>query len=200
MNILYKLLMLLLAVFDRGARIINNFIARRKCSMPLSSFVYDYRLISINDGSKENIKIGENTRVRGALICLPGGKIQVGDYCYIGENSKIWSDNNNILIQDRVLILHNVNIFNSSTHPLDAEERHRKYRKILESGFPTLDLGGAPVIIEDDVWIACNVVILPGVRIGKGAIIGAGAIVIKDSPPGVLAVGNPAKVVKELKN
>jgi maltose O-acetyltransferase len=52
------------------------------------------------------------------------------------------------------------------------------------------------VIIEDDVWIGGNTVILPGVRIGKGAVIGAGSVVSKDVPPNAIAVGNPAKVVK----
>ena len=53
-----------------------------------------------------------------------------------------------------------------------------------------------PVIIEDDVWIGGRVIILPGVTIGKGSIIGAGAIVTKDIPPYCVAVGVPAKVVR----
>ncbi|WP_279145834.1 DapH/DapD/GlmU-related protein, partial [Clostridium tyrobutyricum] len=55
---------------------------------------------------------------------------------------------------------------------------------------------GKEVVIEDDVWIGEMVCILPGVRIGKGSIIGAGAIVTKNIPKYSIAVGNPAKVVK----
>lgn len=53
-----------------------------------------------------------------------------------------------------------------------------------------------PVIIEDDVWIGRRVIILPGVTIGKGSVIGAGAVVPKSIPPFSVAAGNPAKVVK----
>ena len=53
------------------------------------------------------------------------------------------------------------------------------------------------VIIDDDVWIGARVIILPGVHIGKGAIIGAGAVVAKDVPDYSVAVGNPATIVKK---
>lgn len=54
-----------------------------------------------------------------------------------------------------------------------------------------------PVIIEDDVLIGANAVVLEGVRIGKGAVIAAGSVVTKDIPPGTVAAGTPAKVIKE---
>lgn len=53
------------------------------------------------------------------------------------------------------------------------------------------------VTISDDVWIGANVIILPGVHIGTGSVIGAGSIVTKNIPPSVVAVGNPAKVIKK---
>lgn len=55
-----------------------------------------------------------------------------------------------------------------------------------------------PVIIEDNVWIGSKVVILPGVRIGSRAVVGAGSIVTKDIPPSCVAVGNPARVIRDL--
>lgn len=53
-----------------------------------------------------------------------------------------------------------------------------------------------PIIIEDDVWIGANATILKGIKIGKGAVIGAGSVVTKDVPEYAIAVGNPARVVK----
>ena len=53
-----------------------------------------------------------------------------------------------------------------------------------------------PIIIEDDVWIGANSIILGGVKIGNGAIIGAGAVVTKDVPPRAIVAGNPAKLIK----
>jgi maltose O-acetyltransferase len=55
-----------------------------------------------------------------------------------------------------------------------------------------------PVVIEDNVWIGSKVVILPGVRIGSRAVIGAGSIVTKNIPPRCVAAGNPARVLRHL--
>jgi putative colanic acid biosynthesis acetyltransferase WcaF len=54
-----------------------------------------------------------------------------------------------------------------------------------------------PIIIEDDVWIGAGAFIGPGVRIGQGAVVGARAVVFKDIPPWKVAVGNPARVIKD---
>lgn len=53
-----------------------------------------------------------------------------------------------------------------------------------------------PIIISDDVWIGANVTVLPGVKIGRGAIVGAGAVVTKDIPPYAVAAGVPARIIK----
>lgn len=55
----------------------------------------------------------------------------------------------------------------------------------------------APVNIEDDVWVGANVIILPGITLGQGSIIGAGAVVTKDVPPYTIVVGNPAKAIRK---
>jgi acetyltransferase-like isoleucine patch superfamily enzyme len=54
----------------------------------------------------------------------------------------------------------------------------------------------APIVLEDDVWIGMGVLVLPGVRIGRGSIIAAGAIVTRDIPPGSVAAGQPARVTR----
>lgn len=58
-------------------------------------------------------------------------------------------------------------------------------------------LSKGPIVLEDDVWIGCNALILSGVTIGRGAIVGAGAVVAKDIPPYSIVVGNPARIVKK---
>jgi acetyltransferase-like isoleucine patch superfamily enzyme len=55
-----------------------------------------------------------------------------------------------------------------------------------------------PVIIEENVWIGANAVILPGVKIGKNSIVGAGSIVTKDVEENVIVAGNPARIIKRL--
>ena len=76
--------------------------------------------------------------------------------------------------------------FYTALHPMEIERRNAGY-EIAKS-----------ITIGDNVWIGGNVIVLPGVKIGNGAVIGAGAVVTKDIPAGVLAFGNPCKVVREI--
>lgn len=150
-----------------------------------------------------NISLGNNTVIRGNLMTYPhegGGKIVIGDDCYVGDHTKIWAGEQ-IYIGNRVLISHNCNIFDSTTHPIDKQQRYLHEKEIITTGFPHKlynTLTQEKVWIGDDVWIGCSCIILKGVTIGEGAIISAGSVVTKDVPPNVLVGGNPAKVLKEL--
>lgn len=169
---------------------------QEKCIIGEYSVIYNNNLLISHDGDKNSIEIGKNTHIRGELMTFPGGKIEIGDFSYVSEGSRVWSDTS-IKIGDRVLIAHNVNIFDNQTHPLDPVKRHHQFVHIIQKGFPkNIDLGGKPVVIEDDVWIACNSIILRGVKIARGAVIGAGSVVTKDVPAYAVVAGNPAKVVK----
>lgn len=148
---------------------------------------------------KEKICIGDNCKIRGELLVYPhGGEILIGNDCYIGEMTKIWSAKQ-IKIGNRVLIAHNVNIHDSNDHPLDKNKRHEHYLEIITTGHPKAidSIRKETIIIEDDAWIGFNAIILKGVTIGSGAIIGAGAIVSKDVPPYTIVVGNQ-KIIKSL--
>lgn len=137
--------------------------------------------------SSNHITIKDHSYIRGRLLTYPKGTIKIGKWCYVGLNSEIWSMES-ITIGDNVLISHNVNIHDASAHSLNPQERHLHFKHIIENGHPVEPPPGAlvaPIVIEDDVWINFGVTILKGVRIGKGSIIAAGAIVTKDVPPGV---------------
>lgn len=149
----------------------------------------------------QNIAVGGSTYIKGRLLVYPNyGKIVIGNYCYIGENTNIWSAAE-ISIGDRVLIAHNVDIFDHDTHPLDPLERHEHYKEIITSGHPRrkVNWNEKPVYIKDDAWIGCKAIILKGVTIGKGAIIAAGSVVTKDVNDYTIVAGNPAVVIKEIK-
>lgn len=147
----------------------------------------------------ECIRVGANTTIAGELLVFAhGGEIQLGEWCYVGEGTRIWSASR-ILIGHRVLIAHNTNIFDSLTHPLDAAKRHAHYRAIVSSGHPKdVDLGENAVEIGDDVWIGANCSILRGVTIGAGAIVGTGSVVSHDVPAGLIVAGNPARVIRAI--
>ena len=57
---------------------------------------------------------------------------------------------------------------------------------------------GAPISIGQDVWLGAGVIVNPGIRIGDGSVIGAGSVVTKDIPGGVIAVGNPCRVLRPI--
>ena len=156
------------------------------------------RIINIG-GNSNLIRIGASSIVEGELLVFPhGGEISIGDWCYIGAGTRIWSDTA-IHIGHRVMISHNVNIFDSLTHPVDATARHAQFRQIATVGHPrSIDLGGKRVLIGDDAWIAAGAVVLRGVTIGPGAIVGAGAVVTRDVPAGAIVAGNPARVIRTL--
>jgi acetyltransferase-like isoleucine patch superfamily enzyme len=151
-------------------------------------------------GSRSAIEIGKNTHVRGELLTFAhGGAIRIGEYCYIGEGTRIWSSQQ-VTIGDRVLISHNVNIFDSDTHPIDDPvARHEQFKAIITTGHPAdLCLNEAPVHIADDVLIGCQVIVISGVTIGRGAVVGAGSVVTRDVPEYSVMAGNPAKVVRKI--
>lgn len=129
---------------------------------------------------------------------LDRGVIHVGNCCFLGANTKIWSLTK-VNIGDRVLISHGVFICDSLTHPLDPEIRHQQY--MAKFGFPfprAIELDGQPITIENDVWIAANAVILRGVTIGHGAVVAAGSVVTKNVPPRVVVAGNPSRIVRKI--
>lgn len=141
-------------------------------------------------GDKNGIQVGELSRIRGELLVFKqGGRISVGDHCYIGSGSRIWSAKN-VTIGNRVLISHNVNIHDNISHPLDAEARHRDFMHIFHrEPADTPDLRAESISIGDDAWLGFNVTVLKGVTIGKGAIIGACAVITRDVPDYAVVVG-----------
>ncbi len=90
-----------------------------------------------------------------------------------------------VIIGNGVLLGPYVQIY-TATHPLNPIER------------ASMKEYGKPVEISDNVWIGGNSIICPGVKIGKNSVIGAGSVVVKDIPEGVLAAGNPCKVIKKI--
>lgn len=116
----------------------------------------------------------------------PGAELRVGERFAMSGGSICVAER--VTIGDRVAVGANSTITDTDFHPLRAD---------LRAAHP-LDGTTKPVVIEDDVFIGMNCLILKGVTIGRGSVIGAGSVVTASVPPGVVAAGNPARVVKEL--
>jgi acetyltransferase-like isoleucine patch superfamily enzyme len=156
------------------------------------------RILNVR-GDSDCIVIGAHSVVRGELMTYPqGGRIQIGAWCYVGENSRIWSAAS-VQIGDRVLIAHGVNIFDNLTHPVDHVARHKQIRDIFTTGHPhQTDLDERPITIADDVWIGAGAFLKRGLRIGARAIVAAGSVVTSDVAEDTVVAGNPARVIKSI--
>ena len=115
--------------------------------------------------------------------CYIASETQIGDGSGVGYNCII---NAGVTIGSNVMMGPNVTIYTNNHCTKDVTIPMR-FQGMTEC---------KPVIIEDDVWIGGQVCILPGVRLGIGAVIGACAVVSKDVPPYAVVVGNPGRVVK----
>ena len=172
---------------------------RNLCQAAEATFLPEARIENLASDPLR-ISIGTGTHIRGELLVFRfGGTLNIGQHGYIGENSRIWAGEN-VSIGDHVLISHDVFVTDCNAHELDANERATTYQRIVSIGHPE-EKGSVitkPVRICSHAWINPQCVILPGVSIGEGAIIGAGSVVTEDIPAGVLAGGNPARVLKAL--
>ncbi|MGK3708377.1 sugar O-acetyltransferase [Arthrobacter sp. IK3] len=128
--------------------------------------------------------IGEQSVIRAPLFVDYGKYLTVGARTFINFNLTAL-DVAAITIGDDVQIGPNVQLL-TPTHPLDAEARRDK----LEAA--------QPITIGNNVWLGGGVIVLPGVNIGENTVVGAGSVVTRDLPANVVAVGNPARVIREL--
>lgn len=131
-------------------------------------------------------KTGNNLIIEPPFACDYGYNIEVGENFFANMNCVIL-DGAKVRIGSNVFIAPNVGIYTAG-HPLEAEPRNEG----LEYAYP--------VTIGNNVWIGAGVSILPGVTIGDNAVIGAGSVVTKDIPSNALAVGNPCRVIREIKD
>lgn len=159
-----------------------------------------YTAVTNPSRDPSRLVIGDHVSILGALHLQGPGRIRIGDYTTIRYGSVVQAVDN-VEIGSHVIISHDVTIQDNNNHPTSPRARH----ELSESRFaPELNAWtqseSAPVAIEDHVWIGVNAVILKGVRIGRGSIVGACAVVTKDVPPFSVVVGNPGRVVKSVPN
>lgn len=126
---------------------------------------------------------GDSVWLQPPFYCDYGFNIELGERVYFNFNCVVL-DVCRVRIGNFTLLGPAVQIY-TAVHPLDADERRE-----VEWGMP--------VEIGEDVWIGGGAIVLPGVRIGDRSVIGAGSVVARDIPPGVLAAGNPCRVIRTL--
>ena len=126
---------------------------------------------------------GDSVWMQPPFFCDYGSNIELGERVFFNFNCVVL-DVCPVRIGSFTLFGPAVQIY-TPMHPMDAELRRREEY-------------GKPVEIGSDVWVGGGAIILPGVRIGSRAVIGAGSIVTRDVPEGVFAAGNPSRVIREI--
>ena len=129
-------------------------------------------------------KTGENIIVNAPFWCDYGCNISVGDNFFMNHNCQIL-DGGKVTFGDYVFIAPNC-VFTTAEHALDVEQRNEGLEAAL------------PITVGNNVWIGAGVIVLGGVTIGDNTVIGAGSVVTKDIPSGVIAVGTPCRVMREI--
>lgn len=160
---------------------------REKCA----DLCYEFNMCrpSNTEKQKELIRkiIGQikgNITITAPFYCDYGSNISVGNNFYTNHNVTIL-DGAKVIFGDNVFIAPDC-VFSTAGHPLDVEQRNRGLEIAL------------PITVGDNVWIGTHVSVLPGVTIGSNSVIGAGSVVNRDIPDGVVAAGNPCKVIRSI--
>ncbi len=153
--------------------------------------LYDFNHSRPSEGEKRDgllrallASVGEGAYIEPPLNANWGCHTHVGDRFYANFNLTL-VDDADVFIGDDVMIAPNV-VIATGTHPICPELRARVYQYNL------------PVRIGNRVWIGAGSIILPGVTIGDNSVVGAGSVVTKDIPSGVVAVGNPCRVMRNI--
>jgi maltose O-acetyltransferase len=128
--------------------------------------------------------IGEATELRQPVYVDYGTNLHIGARSF-ANYGLVALDVAEIHIGDDVQMGPNVQLL-TPTHPVEPEPRRQKWE------------AAEPITIGDNVWLGGGVIVCPGVTIGENTVVGAGAVVTKDLPANVVAVGNPARVIRDI--
>ena len=166
----------------------NDLLAEREKCKDLC-YMFNHSLPSDTEKQREIIRklLGF---IKGSFVivapfwCDYGYNIEIGDN-FFGNHNCIFLDAAKITFGDNVFIAPNC-CFSTAGHPLDPERRS----KGLEFA--------RPIKVGNNVWFGAGVTVLPGITIGDDVVIGAGSIVTKNIPAGVIAIGNPCKMLRKI--
>lgn len=150
------------------------------------------RLFNLTEAGPERLtilqrlvgQIGQNSIIEPPFYCSYGQNTFIGDHVYLNFLCTIL-DNNEVRIGHHVMFGPSVQVY-TAAHHLRAELRIRG-----------LEIA-KPIVIEDNAWIGGGAILLPGVRIGINAVVGAGAVVTRSVPANTVVAGNPARVIREI--
>ena len=129
-------------------------------------------------------QLGRDSIIEAPFHCTYGCNTYIGDHSYLNYSCVVL-DNNEVRIGNHVMIGPAVQIY-TAAHPIEAKPRIQGWEV------------AKPITIADSVWIAGGAILLPGVCIGRNAVVGAGAVVSRDVPANTVVAGSPARVIRTI--
>ncbi len=165
---------LYVALFLRGVSLLPD----ERCTNYFRAYLMKYMTF---------ISIGKRTMI-GSRFIMVGAAVRnlvIGERVYVGLSCRVDCRDSKVKIGDRVLIGPGV-CFETGSHVNKLNTRGLRERTT------------ADIVVEDEVWIGANVTLLQGVRVGRGSIVAAGAVVNKDVPPNTIVGGVPIKKIRDI--
>ena len=152
---------------------------------------YDYNQVRPTDRTGLHARlaqivgsIGDRAHVTPPFWCDYGKNVHLGEG-FFANHGLVILDGAPVTFGRNVFVAPNC-VFSTAGHPIDAERRNQGLEYAL------------PITVGDDVWFGMGVMVCPGVTIGSNVVIGAGSVVTRDVPSGVVAAGNPCRVLREI--
>ncbi|MCP2518933.1 acyltransferase [Candidatus Aminicenantes bacterium AC-708-M15] len=159
-----------------------------KISIGDNSFIDDNVVLDAKGEKNEGIVIGRNVYIgRNAILSCKEGSIYINDYCNISSNCSLLSETE-ISLGKYCFLAGHCYLVAGGNHSFDDLSKPIMFQ-------PSISKGG--IKIEEDVWLGASVTVLDGVKIGKGSVVGAGAVVINPLPEYSISVGVPAKPIRK---
>ncbi len=153
-----------------------------------NSFLDDYAVLDAKGGSDPGILIGKNVFVgRNTILSCKGGSITIDDYANISSNCSLLSETK-INIGKYTFLAGHCYLVAGGNHSFDRTDVPIMLQASLTKG---------GIHIDEDCWLGASVILLDGIKLGRGCVIGAGAVVTKSLPPYSVAAGIPAKKIRD---
>jgi len=167
-----------------GLRWLNAQVRLRRCQLGPRVTVWGNPHVTATGA----ITLGDRVTVHSFLARVqlsagPGATLSIGDDTYV-NNGAVLSARQSVTVGRRCQIATGVMLMDDDFHAVGDLDAPGK---------------AAPIVVEDDVWLATRAVVLKGVTVGRGAVVAAGAVVTKDVPPYTLVAGVPARPIRTLR-
>ncbi|MDH7512818.1 MAG: acyltransferase [Clostridiales bacterium] len=159
-----------------------------KISLGENCFIDDNVVLDAKGEKNQGLQVGENVYIgRNTILSCKEGSIFIDDYCNISANCSLLSETK-IRLGKYCFLAGHCYLVAGGNHSFDDTSRPIMFQ-------PSVSKGG--IFISDDVWLGAGVIVLDGVTVGQGGVIGAGAVVTEDLPEFCVAVGSPARKIKD---